>query len=500
MPNTSGNKSDQSHPIKTLPAKPSLENLRKQAKTLFKAVRLNEEEALVQLRSFHPAWDSRSEVSLSDAQLVIARSYGFSSWSKLKQQVEVIEYSSLPDELRAADDSESPVDRFISLACLNYTNDNAARRVQARELLAANPALAKENSYAAATVGDPAVVDEMLRSDPTFANRRGGPYNWAPLLYATYSRLNSEARGHSTFEVVKLLLKHGADPNAGFLWDRNYLFTALTGAFGEGEMGPVNQPEHQYCYDVARSLLEAGADPNDGQTLYNRMFTGGVRHLELLFEFGLGKKSNGVWFKRLGDRLDPPTEMLQQLLGWAAKYNHMLRLKLLVENGVDLNRADTRLKRPPYELALVNGNREIAEYLLSHGATKTSLSELNQFSVACINGDEGQARDLLAKDPTLIRQLSFQRTELLTRAAESGKGDAIRLMHSLGFDLNERRRTTPIHLAASVGNLELVKLMIELGADPMIRDAEFNGTALGWANYSGKTEVCEFLISLGCTY
>ena len=52
-------------------------------------------------------------------------------------------------------------------------------------------------------------------------------------------------------------------------------------------MGPVNQPEHEYGATLARLLLEAGADPNDGQTLYNRMFTQGSAHLELLLEYGL---------------------------------------------------------------------------------------------------------------------------------------------------------------------------------------------------------------------
>jgi hypothetical protein len=96
----------------------------------------------------------------------------------------------------------------------------------------------------------------------------------------------------------------------------------LTGAFGEGEAGPVNQPEHQYCYQLARLLLEAGADPNDNQYLYNRMFTLGTRHLELHFEFGLGQviKGKGPWFRRLGDQLWEPSQMLVDQLGWAVQH------------------------------------------------------------------------------------------------------------------------------------------------------------------------------------
>jgi hypothetical protein len=62
----------------------------------------------------------------------------------------------------------------------------------------------------------------------------------------------------------------------------------LTGVFGEGELGPVRQPRHPHALALARLLLEAGADPNDGQALYNRMFEPDDDHLELLFEFGLG--------------------------------------------------------------------------------------------------------------------------------------------------------------------------------------------------------------------
>jgi ankyrin repeat protein len=242
-------------------------------------------------------------------------------------------------------------------------------------------------------------------------------------------------------------------------------------------------------------LLEAGADPNDSQTLYNRMFTGGTRHLELLFEFGLGKKTRGVdaWFKRLGGQVEGPAEMLQQQMGWAAKYNQLERMRLLIEHGVDVNSADTRLRRKPYELALLNGNSEMAQYLLAHGATQTRLSELEAFAAACQSADEVRARSLLAKNPGLIEQLGHERCELLNRAAESDKPEAIRLMVKLGFNLNEIRRTAPLHLAAAGPNLELVKLLIELGADPLLRDTAFNATPLGWANYNHRTENALFL-------
>jgi len=482
-------------PLQQLPAHPSLENLRKQARTLLKAVQANESDALARVRYFHPrASEALNPFSLSSAQLIIARSYGFASWTKLKQYVEVLEqHSFMPLRPGDVDEKETVADRFIRLACLSYLSDHSSMRDRARELFAVNPAIAHDNIYSASTVGDVSAVRDMLRKDPKPARLRGGPYKWEPLLYACYSRLNSDKKEHSTLEVARMLLDHGADPNAGFLWDGVYIFTALTGIFGEGEAGPVHQPPHASCYPLARLLLERGADPNDSQTLYNRMFTGGTQHLELLFEFGLGKGGDGVWFKRLGDRGGTPAEMLQQQMGWAAKYNQIERLRLLVEHGVDVNKADSRLRKTPYELALFHGNKEIARYLLDHGAKPVSLSDLDAFSAACLTADAATARALLSKDPTLRERLGSRRAELLNLAAESNRIDAIRLMYELKFDLNEVKRTTAMHSAASGGHLELVKLLIDLGADPLIRDTEFHATPRGWAEYNNQKAVFEFL-------
>src|ERR1043165_7345315 len=87
----------------SLPTKSSLENLRKQAKSLLKAARANDESALNKFRAFDFTLNPPTSLTLSAAQLVIARSYGFTSWPKLKHHIAVESYSALPDEFRAGE-------------------------------------------------------------------------------------------------------------------------------------------------------------------------------------------------------------------------------------------------------------------------------------------------------------------------------------------------------------------------------------------------------------
>ena len=113
--------------------------------------------------------------------------------------------------------------------------------------------------------------------------------------------------------VARLLLEHGADPNAGYLWEGLVPpFTALTGALGGGGRMPL----HPEQIALARVLLEAGADANDGQALYNRGWGADPQEewLELLFEFGLGSGDGGPWRRRFGERQDSPQKMLEDLL------------------------------------------------------------------------------------------------------------------------------------------------------------------------------------------
>ena len=79
---------------KQLPPNPSLEHLKSQAKQLLKAHKDSSPDALQRIRSFFPKLSDATDVEiqntafgLQDAQLVIAREYGFSSWTQLKAEV-----------------------------------------------------------------------------------------------------------------------------------------------------------------------------------------------------------------------------------------------------------------------------------------------------------------------------------------------------------------------------------------------------------------------------
>ncbi len=75
---------------KTLPTRPRLEQLKKQAKELLKSYKANDGETLALARTHVPRLAEKSDAEiaqerfvLQDAQYVIAREYGFATWDAL---------------------------------------------------------------------------------------------------------------------------------------------------------------------------------------------------------------------------------------------------------------------------------------------------------------------------------------------------------------------------------------------------------------------------------
>jgi ankyrin repeat protein len=95
-------------PTRTLPGKPNLDQLKKQAKDLLSAFRAGEPAAAAEVRTHYggsgPASaEAAKAFQLSDAQLVIARAYGFASWPKLKAFVDGVTISRFMAAVNAGD-------------------------------------------------------------------------------------------------------------------------------------------------------------------------------------------------------------------------------------------------------------------------------------------------------------------------------------------------------------------------------------------------------------
>jgi hypothetical protein len=74
-------------PVRRLPVRPDLEQLQRQAKELLRAIHAGDAVAVAEFREHHPESIDPSAAKLADAQLVLARSYRASSWTRLVHAV-----------------------------------------------------------------------------------------------------------------------------------------------------------------------------------------------------------------------------------------------------------------------------------------------------------------------------------------------------------------------------------------------------------------------------
>ena len=464
-----------------LPDRPNIENLKKRAKTLLRAAKADDPQALAQVG---PYFGDPREISLQQAQLVIARTHGFASWTRMIRHIEAGQSGPAP---------EQHANRFLDLVCVVYGDGpDPARFDEAAAVLADHPEIATGHLHVAAAIGDAAEVSRLIAADPAALDAKGGPFQWTPLMYAAYARLP----GRSSLPAAQVLLDHGADPNAYYMWAGQYRFTALTGVFGKGEAGSTRQPPHPQVEPFARAMLQAGADPNDSQAAYNTCFEPEDLCLRLLLEYGLKPNEKSNWLVELEGRLQPnPSETMHFHLVFAIKRGFADRVRLLIDHGVDLAKPDdtydTRTKgRTPYHTALLTGQTEIAQMLVEAGAPADPLSQAEAFEAACLSGDE-VAREILQADPGTLSRVD--QTQMLCGAATNGAGNAIALMLALGFDPNAGRNHTALHDAAYHGHIDVMKRLLDAGADPTIRESGHNSTPLGFAQFAGQTKAVELL-------
>jgi ankyrin repeat protein len=496
----------------SLPTNPSLEQMRKQARDLQRAVRAGDDTAIDRVAAVHPGGhrNDPATLPLSAAQLVVARSYGFPSWPRLVHYFDVVAVYGRPGgatrdggatrEGAGNPDGPAPAvadiaDRFCRLACVDYSDDRPEYPAAARSILHTRPDLTRDHIWAAAAASDVDAMDGLLARDPSLSRREGGPYRWPPLCYVTYSRLDPAVAESSVLAVARALIDAGADPNSGYLWGGLPTpFTALTGAFGEGEQGPGRTPRHPHSIALARLLLDAGADPNDGQTLYNRMFRADDDHLELLLAYGLGRGDGGPGMARLGpDALDTPGEMLDKQLHWAVGHGFAGRVRLLARHGVDVGRPMPDGRRP-IEVAAANGDEAMVAALVDAGARRPDLTGRTALVAALLAGDRARVDRIRAGQPGLLDTLLAAEPGLVVHATDVGRADAVPLLVELGFDVDALvDGATALHATAWDGDIATARMLLDLGADATLRDERFDATPQGWAEHAHQDAYVAFI-------
>ncbi len=486
-------------PTTPVPPNADLDRLKTHAKALRDGVRHGVSEAIEVVRGHHPRLRhlvagsaEATGFRLADAQLTLARRFALSSWPRLVAHLRVVADRKRSPHLQPVGgglrDDDARAAELLRLACLTYGTDDPVRPLDAARLLASHPHLSGASLHTAAATGDVTAARAWLAADPGQVRVEAGPFGWEPLLYLTYSRLSAgDALG-----TARVLLDAGADPNAGFLWDGLVPpFTALTGVFGGGE----NDPEpHPRWPELARLLLERGADPNDAQTIYNQGLGGFASDdtavLELLCEFGFGRGDGGPWRQLLGDQHPTPTQLVQEELAHAAHQGLPARTRLLLALGADPDRRGAHPAfggRTAYQSAVAGGHLEVADLLVGAGADPASVDPITVLTGRLLAGDR-----VAVADPGL-EQVREREPDLVATATRLGRADAVRTLVGLGWDVDARHRTTPLHEAAMRGDRALVDVLLDLGADPTVRDTSHDGTPAGWARHFGHHELAAHL-------
>jgi ankyrin repeat protein len=480
---------------KELPARPHLQQYKKQAKDLLKACKAGNPEALQRIKKHHPRLSdlpdpaAPGKIALADAQFTIAREHGFESWPKFAKHIE-----KLAAQVFLAGVTD-PVAAFIEAAGVvrDGSSHGSGTLERANAILAAYPNVASANIHTAAILGDNASVRRFIAKDANSATAKGGPNGWDALTHLCFSRYLrlDPSRSDGLLRAARALLDAGASANTGW-WEEQHepkpeWESVLYGAAGVAHHAAMT-----------RLLLERGGDPNDGETPYHTPESYDNEALQVLVESG-----------KLND------DNLAMILLRKTDWHDYKGIKWLLEHGVNPNHAARWGHTAMHHAVLRDNGKDIVEVLLDHGADPTIVSQrskantiveegesvialaarrgrgdllelferrgfpiqlqgVERLIAACARNDSAGVRAIAESDPALVSELLKEGGTLLAESAGTANAGGVKQLLDLGvsvtalyggdgyFDI--ATNSTALHVAAWKAWHEVVKLLIERGA------------------------------------
>jgi Ankyrin repeats (3 copies) len=499
--------------MKRLPDRPNLDQLKRQAKDLLAAYRGGDVDAFSRFRDALPVAARKDDAALAalslrlhDAQSCVAREYGFVSWADLRSFVHA------RGAYRA--DGDKGVLNWLRLVYGGHIagGNSRARPTVAARVLEDNPRLLGDDTYLACAAGDEAQLRRALSGNRAWVNSAGGPLDLPPLVAVTHSSLvRLPGFRDSLHACAKLLLAAGADPNQAVAsrWGSASIFepsehplSALYGASGQN-----HDPE------LTRLLLEAGANPNDGESLYHALES--LACTRLLLEAGARASEANAIYRALDlDSIDvlrlllshgadpnepakgPPISDWGSPLLWAIRRRRSpAHIAALLEAGANAS-ASTPDGADAHTLALRFGLPEVAALL---GLDEQPSYE-EQFIAACAQANEAAARRIQSRRSDLPRALSETQLRLLPELAAQGCVEAVKVMVELGWPiavLGGDWHASALNHAVFRGDAQLTRFLLEHGASWTEEHGHGDNACgtLSWASYNEPVEGGDWL---GC--